>query len=181
MHRLIINLFKKIHWKNTEKYNILQPVSPYSISTQGEKSGSISFRLDNNVEMKYKSQADTSGKSAKIKILDRLNFNTSYNIFRDSIKWAPVSVSAGTSIGQIISLNFSTSYSMYDINERGIEIDKFLFESNKKPFRMQNANLTVGPVLNQKQMLKAESYHKPITCTILIMDMNMSILMCPGV
>jgi hypothetical protein len=46
--------------------------------------------LNNIVEAKVFARNDTTGKPEKIKIIDNLSINTSYNIFADSIKWSPV-------------------------------------------------------------------------------------------
>ncbi len=57
--------------------------SPYSDGTYGVpskgKTGSISFDLSNNIEMKVKSDEDSSGYK-KISIIDELGFNMSYNM-----------------------------------------------------------------------------------------------------
>ena len=52
----------------------------------------LSFSLVNLIEAKVFEKNDTTGKPKKVKIIDNLGINTSYNIFADSLNWAPVSI-----------------------------------------------------------------------------------------
>ena len=48
--------------------------------------GSVSFQLDNNLEMKIKSDRDSTGER-KISLIDKLSLGMSYNMAADSFKW----------------------------------------------------------------------------------------------
>ena len=65
--------------------------SPYSGSLYGVpgtgKTGSVSFDLSNNIEMKIKSDKDTSG-IKKISIIDELGANISYNMAATRQQWS---------------------------------------------------------------------------------------------
>ena len=51
------------------------------------RSATASISIGNNLEAKVRDYADTTGKgSKKVKILDQLNFNTSYNFLADSLR-----------------------------------------------------------------------------------------------
>ena len=64
----------------------------YLYGTPGAgKSGSMGFSLGNTLEMKVRSEKDTTG-FKKIKILESLNFSSSYNFLRDSVKLAPINM-----------------------------------------------------------------------------------------
>ncbi len=52
----------------------------------------ISFNLTNIIEAKVFEKNDTTGKPKKVKIIDNFGINTSYNVFADSMKWAPVTM-----------------------------------------------------------------------------------------
>ncbi len=60
----------------TQTYNPYEGL-PYSFSPSG-KSENFTFSIDNNVEMKVKSDADTTGVK-KISLIDQLGASISYN------------------------------------------------------------------------------------------------------
>ena len=65
--------------------------SPYSNSLWGapnsSKSGSVSFQMSNNVEMKVKSENDTTGYK-KVSIIDELGAGISYNLSNKKRPWS---------------------------------------------------------------------------------------------
>lgn len=68
--------------------------SPYSSSLFGVpgrgKTGSISFSVDNNIEMKIRSDKDTTG-IKKISIIDQLGASFSYNMAAEKRPWSDLS------------------------------------------------------------------------------------------
>ena len=109
------------------------------------KSGNISFNLRNNIEMKVKNNADTTGKEKykKIKILDALNFTSSYNLLADSLNLQPISISANTRIANFVSINFSASLDPYALDEDGTRINQFELIRNRNIGRITRATLNM--------------------------------------
>ncbi|MBQ8838707.1 MAG: LPS-assembly protein LptD, partial [Bacteroidales bacterium] len=63
------------------------------------KTASMSMSLGNNFEAKVRDLKDTTGTgSKKIKLIDNLNFSTSYNFLADSLKMNNVGVTMNTSV-----------------------------------------------------------------------------------
>ncbi|HAD02572.1 MAG TPA: kinase, partial [Porphyromonadaceae bacterium] len=64
--------------------------SPYANQIFGPapqgKQGSLSFSINNNVEMKIRSDEDSTG-FKKISLIDKLSLAMSYNMAADSFKW----------------------------------------------------------------------------------------------
>jgi LptD protein len=120
--------------------------SPYSIYQGGiygtpslsSKSGSISLSLVNIVEGKVFARNDTTGKPKKIKIIDNFGINTSYNIFADSLRWAPVTMQIRTSIFNKINISANSSFSLYGLDSKGNSIGAFLYDQNGKLMRLTN-------------------------------------------
>ena len=48
--------------------------------------------------MKVVDKADTTGQLKKVKILDDLSLTTNYDVFRDSLNFSPINLSARTRI-----------------------------------------------------------------------------------
>ena len=55
------------------------------------KQGNISFDVNNNIEMKVRSDKDSTG-FKKISLIDKLSLGMSYNMAADSFKWSDLSV-----------------------------------------------------------------------------------------
>jgi LPS-assembly protein len=107
------------------------------------KFGGMSFQLDNNLEMKYRSKKDT-GENAikKIKLIDGYGFSTSYNLFADSFRLAPLQFYFRTTLFEKISISANTTLDPYQFNERGLDIAKYAWQGGK--FKL--GRLTTGSI-----------------------------------
>ena len=90
--------------------------SPYSIgayTAPGKgKTGSLNFDLSNNLEMKVKSDEDTTG-FKKISLIDEFRLSTSYNLATDIQPLGPVNVSLRLKLSKSYTLNLSSSFASY--------------------------------------------------------------------
>ncbi len=85
----------------------------YGSPARGE-SASMSFSLNNNIEMKVKTKNDSIDEFKKVKLFDNLSFSSGYNFAADSFKLSNISMSARTSIlNRAISVSFSGSMDPY--------------------------------------------------------------------
>ena len=111
-------------------------------------SNSIGITLNNVLEAKIAPKdPDSDEEDKKIFLLNNLNFSSSYNFAKDSLRWSPVSVSAGTRfLKDKLTVNLSGSLDPYQITDKGVRIDKF----NPGIFRITNANLTANYSFSSK-------------------------------
>lgn len=95
----------------------------------------ISFGLDNTFETKHV-RADSTGEAqTRVLNLFTVNARSSYNFAADSLKLAPVSLTARTNVINGLNLNFSSTFSPYALNEAGTrQIDHYVF--SLKDFRV---------------------------------------------
>ena len=125
---------------------------PYGTPNKGG-SGTFNINLGNNLEMKLRNLKDTTKDNMKIKLLESFNISTNYNIFADSLRWAPISITARTRI-KVVDISFNTTLDPYAIaqNEYGTyqRINKALVKTNGHLVRMTIGYLTVGFSLNSK-------------------------------
>lgn len=135
---------------------------PYGGPPKGG-SGILNLDLDNNLEMKLRNKSDTSSVDKKVKIFESFSFGTNYNIFADSLKWAPLSISGRTRIS-ILDFSFRGMFDpySYDVDKYGsfVRIDKLLFRDNSKNnkiARLTSAYLSVDFSLNPKAREKAKN------------------------
>ncbi len=98
-------------------------------------SSSVGFSLSNTFEAKVTDKDSTKTELKKIKLLNSLNFNTSYDI--PSGRWSDIRMTGGTLLfNQKMNVNFGATFNPY----RKI-IDQF---TTVNPFAMTQANLTLS-------------------------------------
>ena len=84
------------------------------------KNGSVTFSLSNNLEMKVKSDADSTGEK-KISLIENLSISESYNFAADSLNWSNLNTSILLRITKGFNLNLSATWDVYtyQLNEAG--------------------------------------------------------------
>jgi len=103
----------------------------YGTPNSRRESGNISMSLSNTLEMKLLNPKDTVENTKKVKLIDRFNISTAYNILADSMKWSPVSMNASTKLFNQVNINTSARFDVYDVDSLGKSINQFVFEENK--------------------------------------------------
>jgi hypothetical protein len=141
--------FKDKYIKEVQQSALQTDLQQYTVFDRGiygapsfGLSNSIGISLNNVLEAKVAPKdPDSDEEDEKITLLNNLNFSSSYNIAADSLRWSPVSFSAGTRLFKDkLALNFNGSLNPYQVNDEGRSINKF----NPNIFRLQNANLTAN-------------------------------------
>ena len=125
----------------------------YGTPSLQNKSGNISLSLVNIVEAKVFERNDTTGKAKKIKLIDNFSIGTSYNIFADSLRWAPVAMQLRTTILNNVGISANSSFSLYGTNPTtGSAIGEFLFTQHHRLMRL--TNFTTGLDFSLSDLLK---------------------------
>lgn len=140
---------------NTETYSIFQ--NGIFGSPPSGKYGTVSFSLNNQLEMKIKAKNDEKNKINKITLLEQLSFNTGYNMAADSLNWQPVQITARTTLFKIININASTTYNLYAFDSLGRYINKFEYNKSKKLANLSTANLSSSISINSDGFVKNKS------------------------
>jgi len=100
-------------------YSIYEGQGPYGVPRPPGQSGSVSFGVNGNVEMKVRGNDSISNEqSRKVKLLNNISAQTAYNIFYDTLKWNPIALSANTTIFGL-NLTASGSVDPYKLNAEG--------------------------------------------------------------
>ncbi len=124
-------------------------------------SNSIGIALNNVLEAKVAPKdPDSDEDDEKIMILNNLNFNTSYNIAADSLRWSNVSFNAGTRLFKDkLALNINGTldpYQVVEVNGNAVRINKF----NPGIFRLTNANITANYSISSSDFNKKDEGKK---------------------
>ena len=110
-------------------------------------SSSIGISINNVLEAKVTDKDSTAIEPKKIKLLNNLNFNTSYNIAADSLNWSPVRMTSGMTLFEDkLNINVGATFDPYAINDEGRRINKF----HGGGFRMTSANINMGFTFTSK-------------------------------
>ncbi|MBN4085146.1 LPS-assembly protein LptD [Flavobacteriaceae bacterium AH-315-B10] len=112
-------------------------------------SSSIGFSLGNNFEAKVRDKDSTATEAKKIKLLNNLNFSTSYNIAGDSLKLSPIRMTGGTQfLDNKMSINFGAILDPYALDNNNNKINTFNINNGGSLFRLTSANLTMNYTLS---------------------------------
>jgi hypothetical protein len=161
-------------------YNKLDP-SPYLNRTLSQfvsrRFGGVNFSFDNNLEMKKRAKAkktepaDTSGfskdstenvapiasqkkendESKKIRLIEGFGFNTSYNMFADSMNLAPLNIYFRTNLFEKININFNTTLIPYVLNQAGMATRRYAWLDKKFGFgKFTNASVSLSTSFQSK-------------------------------
>lgn len=134
--------------------------SPYSnglfgVPGQG-KTGSISFDIGNNIEMKIKSDDDSTG-FKKLSIIDELGASMSYNMAASERPWSDLSMRLRLKWWKSYTFNLNASFSTYayELDEDGNPYVGNHTEYSKGRFgRFQGMSQNFSFTLNPEQLKK---------------------------
>lgn len=115
----------------TRRYSYF-PNSMYGVPGEG-KSGTISFSLANNLEMKVKSDNDSIGEK-KISLIENFTASQSYNIAADSLNWSNINTSILLRLMKNFNLSLAATWDVYT----------YQLNSNGTPVRVNRTRLQAG-------------------------------------
>jgi lipopolysaccharide assembly outer membrane protein LptD (OstA) len=132
------------YWKSytdttgyVHRYSIFEQ-SLYGGPADG-RSGQIGFSIGNNLEAKIKPLRDTSDELKKVMLIENLSLSMNYDLARDSLNWSDLNVSGRTTLFKMLVVNYSGSFSPYEIDTLGNKHNVFLWDTQKKLFRMKQS------------------------------------------
>lgn len=144
---------------NTRTYSIFQN-SVYGGPSNG-RYANLAFSLDNNLEMKVKTNSDTGAVTKKIKVLESLRIGGGYNLIADSMNLSVFNVAARTTLFDKVSMNFSCTLDPYAYDSNNNDYDKYQNEVDGTLVRLTNSNLSMNYSLNRtKKKDTAGKYSK---------------------
>lgn len=123
-------------------------------SPTGSASRTVSFSLTNSLEMKVRSEKDSTG-SKKIKLLDNLSMSSGYNFAADSFNLSNITWSARTTLlNSAVSINFGGTLNPYiytpDGTNSGREVNRYAWNNGQGLGTLQSFNTAVSINLKPK-------------------------------
>ncbi|WP_289759607.1 putative LPS assembly protein LptD [Muribaculum intestinale] len=108
--------YGKYHYMNSqgemvERQYSMFPNAVFGVPGTG-RSGSVSLSLANNLEMKVKSDADSTGEK-KISLIENFTVSQSYNFAADSMNWSNINTSLMLRLVKNFNLNLNATWDVY--------------------------------------------------------------------
>lgn len=98
------------------------------------KSGMVSFSLANNVEMKVKSDQDSTGVK-KVSLIENFTIGQSYNFAADSLRWSNINTSLSLRLIKNFNLNLAATWDpyTYQLSPSGVpvRVDRTRLQAHK--------------------------------------------------
>lgn len=139
----------------TKKYNYFQHGVVGSPSSG--MSSSLTFQLSNNLEMKVKSDQDSTGVK-KISLIENLSLSQSYNFAADSMNWSPLNTSILLRLTKSFNLNLSATWDpyTYQLNANGqpVRVNKTRLQAHKGWVKLTSTGTSFSYTINNSTFKK---------------------------
>jgi hypothetical protein len=126
----------------------------------------LSFSLNNVLEAKTVHR-DTLGEKKEriIKLIDSWNISTGYNFMAEQFKLSPLTMRLSSSIINNLNLNASANFTFYASDSAGSLIDRYLWDTQKKPMSLTSFSFNAGSRFSSGRMTKPinQPYYYPET------------------
>ncbi|MDE6480731.1 MAG: LPS-assembly protein LptD [Muribaculaceae bacterium] len=120
-------------------------------------SSSVSLSLSNNLEMKVKSDQDSTGVK-KISLIENLSLSQSYNFAADSMNWSNLNTSILLRLTKSFNLNLSATWDPYTyaLNSNGqpVRVNKTRLQAHKGWVRLTSTGTSFSYTINNSTFKK---------------------------
>lgn len=127
----------------------------FNVPSRG-KTGSVTFDLSNNIEMKVKSDKDSTGYK-KLSIIDELGFNMGYNMAAKEKPWSDLTVRLRLKWWKNYTFNLNAVFATYayELDDNGRPYVSYHTEYSKGRFgRFQGLSQNISFTLNPEKLKK---------------------------
>jgi hypothetical protein len=120
--------------------------------------GVITFAIDNNLEAKIIDRRDTTGATKKVKILERFNLNTNYNLAsQDGFNWNVVRLTAASSLfNQKLRLTYQGQFDPYGYDASGERISTLAYKLHAAPLVHRTSQFSASTQLKSSRKSSRE-------------------------
>lgn len=104
----------------------------------------VNFSLSNNLEMKVRDRQAGKNATKKVKIIENFVASGRYNMIADSLNLSSISMRGFTTLFKNLTLNYNSSYSAYDRDSDGREINRYLIDTQNRLLRLENMSASLN-------------------------------------
>ena len=123
----------------------------FGVPSRG-RTGSMSFSLDNNLEMKV--PIANTDSTRKISLIDNLRANMSYNFLADSMNWSDLNASVRFKFSKALSFTLQGVFDVYTYSENGRRINTTRWEAGKGIGRLRGTGTAISYSLSNESIRK---------------------------
>lgn len=132
---------------------------PYYPVRPSGKSGTVTLSLANNLEMKVKSNSDSTGVK-KVSLIENFTVSQYYNFAADSFKWGDINTSIMLRLVKNFNLSLSANWDVYTYNENGRRIDVTRLQAGKGLARLRSTGTSFSYTFNNSTFKRKDSGDK---------------------
>ena len=155
------NFYETYTYKNEYGDDVEYTYSPYSYMMFGTapsgQSGSIGFDFKNNLEMKVRTDKDSTG-VRKVSLIDDLGISFNYNMMADSMKWSMINSNIRLKLSKSYTLSLNATWDpyLYQLDKNGTprQVDKLRILNGKGFGKLMNTGTSFSYSLNQDTFKK---------------------------
>ena len=139
--------YETVQVDTTGKFKVYSPFTDnaYGVPGSGEQLA-LTFGLSQSLEAKIR----TKDTVKKVKIIDQISINGSYNFLADSMRLSTLPISLRTTIYQNVALNLSLTLDPYEVSPEGVRYNKLMW-SRGLPGRVQSASWSFGYTFKSRE------------------------------
>ena len=139
--------YETVQTDTTGRFKVYSPFTDnaYGVPSSGQQF-SLTFGLSQSLEAKIR----TKDTVKKIKIIDQISINGSYNFLADSMRLSTFPISLRTTLYENIALQVSMTLDPYEVSPQGVRYDKLMW-SRGLPGRITNVNWSFGYTFKSRE------------------------------
>ncbi|MFT4072402.1 MAG: putative LPS assembly protein LptD [Dysgonamonadaceae bacterium] len=154
--------WKQVQYMNADGTYQTAKYSPFEGNvyspSSSTKAGSINFSLQNNLEMKVRSEKDSTGWKI-ISLIDNFTASTSYNMMASSFRWSNISTTTRLKLSKSLTVNINAIFDpyTYEVNKTEtalVRVDKLRISRYGSIGRLMSTGYSFSPSLNQDSFNK---------------------------
>ena len=132
--------YETVQTDTTGRFKVYSPFTDnaYGVPGSGQQF-SLTFGLSQSLEAKVR----TKDTVKKVKIIDQISINGSYNFLADSMGLSTLPIQLRTTIYQNIGLNLSLTLDPYEVSPQGVRYNKLMW-ARGLPGRIQSVSWSFG-------------------------------------
>ena len=160
--------YKTLSYTDANGQYVEQKYSPFSHGMYGTapsgEQGIVNLSFANNLEMKVKSDADSTGVK-KISLIENLSVSTSYNMAADSMRWSNINISMLIKLTKGFNLNVQSTWDpyCYQLNASGnpVRVNVLRSQAGRGWARLASAGTSFSYTFNNDTFKKKEQKKTP--------------------
>ena len=113
------------------------------------------FKVINDLEAKVKTKNDTINDTKKVKFINNLSVESSFDALRDSLRWSDIRLSGRfTKLFDVVNINYNAIFDAYGYNSSAKKVNDSYYTQTGKLLRLKSTTLSANFTLKSKKKTK---------------------------